>query len=223
MNLIVVSAAPASRNATSAETRRRTSRYGAQEFVDPRRALRLVTHVVQRYHHPGPLGRVRLGARHRLARLQTTRGYVAVFDEDVVWHYQLHLTRRRQLRPNDEYHGAIETECQEFEEHFDKRKVDRVELGACGRPYGTSCTHEHACVRCPMLHVEPRMVPRLDEIEADLNARRDRAESEGWRGEIEGIEVTLNHLRSKRDRAQRIGPIAPVTLPMPVVRGQSSD
>jgi hypothetical protein len=36
--------------------------------------------------------------------------------------------------------------------------------------------------------------------------------------QIEGIEVTLAHLRSKRDRAQRIGPIAPVTLPMPVVR-----
>ena len=29
------------------------------------------------------------------ASLQTTRGYVAVFDEDVVRHYQLHLTRRR--------------------------------------------------------------------------------------------------------------------------------
>lgn len=30
--------------------------------------------------------------------------------------------------------------------------------------------------------------------------------------------MTLEDLRSKRDRAQRIGPIAPVTLPMPVVR-----
>jgi len=151
------------------------------------------------------------------ANLQTTRGYVAVFDEDVVRHYQLHLARRRQLRPNDEYRGATEMEWQEFEGHFDKRKV---ELGACGRPYGTPCAHEHACVRCPMLHVQPEMVPRLDEIEADLIARRDRAESEGWRGEIEGIEVTLDRLRSKRDRAQRIGPSAPVMLPMPVVRDQ---
>jgi hypothetical protein len=118
-----------------------------------------------------------------------------VFDEDVVRHYQLPLTRRRQLRPNDEYRGATATEWQEFEEHFDKRKV---ELGACGRSYGTPWAHQHACVRCPMLHVEPRMLR--------------------WRGEIEGIEVTLEDLRSKRDRAQRIGPIAPVTLPMPVVR-----
>jgi molecular chaperone GrpE (heat shock protein) len=72
-----------------------------------------------------------------------------------------------------------------------------------------------------MLHVEPQMLPRLDEIEADLKARQDRAESEGWRGEIEGIEVTLDHLRSKRDRVQRIGPTRAVTLPMPVVRDQS--
>ena len=149
------------------------------------------------------------------ANLQTTRGYVAVFDEDVVRHYQLHLTRRRQLRSKDEYRDATDAEWQEFEEHFDKRKV---ELGACGRPYGTPCAHEHACVRCPMLHVEPRLTPRLDEIEADLIARRDRAQSEGWRGEIEGIEVTLDHLRVKRERAQRVGPIEPVALPMPVVR-----
>jgi hypothetical protein len=129
-----------------------------------------------------------------------------VFDEDVVRHYQLPLTRRRQLRPNDEYRGATATEWQEFEEQFDKRKV---ELGACGRSYGTPWAHQHACVRCPMLHVEPRMLRRLDKIEADLIARRYRAESEGWRGEIEGIEVTLEDLRCKRDRAQHIGPIAP--------------
>jgi integrase len=31
--------------------------------------------------------------------LQTTRGYVAVFDDDVVRHYQHFLDHRRQLRP----------------------------------------------------------------------------------------------------------------------------
>jgi hypothetical protein len=66
------------------------------------------------------------------------------------------------------------------------------------------------------------MLPRLDEIEADLNARRDHAESEGWRGEIEGIDVTRDHLRFKRDRAQRISPTAPVTLPMPMIRDSSA-
>jgi integrase len=153
------------------------------------------------------------------ASLQTTRGYVAVFDEDVVRHYQLHLVRRRQLRPAEEYRDPTGAEWHEFEGHFDKRKV---ELGACGRPYGTPCAHEHACVRCPMLHVEPDMAYRLDEIEADLIARRDRAEGEGWRGELEGIEVTLDQLRSKREQAQRISPTGPVALPSPTFRGQST-
>ncbi|WP_433862716.1 tyrosine-type recombinase/integrase [Streptomyces sp. L7] len=149
------------------------------------------------------------------ASLQTTRGYVAVFDEEVVRHYQLHLTRRRQLRPKGEYRITPAEEWDEFEEHFDKRKV---ELGTCGRPYGTPCAHEHACVRCPMLHVEPQMVPRLDQIEKDLLARREQAEGQGWGGEIEGIEVTLDHLLAKRARALRLDPAGPVALPMPTLR-----
>ncbi|WP_175417204.1 tyrosine-type recombinase/integrase [Arthrobacter sp. 24S4-2] len=135
------------------------------------------------------------------ANLQTTRGYVAVFDEDVVRHYQMHMANRRALRPDHEYAEVADAEWEEFEEHFDKRKV---ELGSCGRPYGTPCAHEHACVRCPMLHVEPRMILRLDELEADLIARRERAENEGWKGEVDGLELTLGHLRDKRGRAIRL-------------------
>jgi hypothetical protein len=80
--------------------------------------------------------------------LQTTQGYVAVFEEDLVRHYQDSLARRRAQRPADEYTTPTKVEWSEFEEHFDRRKV---ELGSCGRPYGTPCQHEHACVRCPLL------------------------------------------------------------------------
>ncbi|MGY5283358.1 tyrosine-type recombinase/integrase [Nocardia gipuzkoensis] len=73
--------------------------------------------------------------------IQTTRGYVAVFDEDVVHHYAAFLEERRRLRPTDEYRPLQADEWDEFDEHFDKRKV---ELGSCGRPYGTGCQHEHA-------------------------------------------------------------------------------
>lgn len=51
--------------------------------------------------------------------------------------------------------------------HFELRKV---ELGTCGRPYGTPCAHEHASVRCPMLRVEPRQQARLVEIAHNLTA-----------------------------------------------------
>jgi integrase len=35
--------------------------------------------------------------------LNTTRGYVAVYEDEVVRHYQTHLARRRAFRPPDEY------------------------------------------------------------------------------------------------------------------------
>ena len=47
------------------------------------------------------------------------------------------------------------------------------------------------------------MLHRLDEIGSDLLARRERAEAERWRGEIEGIDLTLSFLRSKRTHTQR--------------------
>jgi site-specific recombinase XerC len=149
--------------------------------------------------------------------LQTTRGYVAVFNEDVVRHYQGFLDRRRQARPADEYRRVTEPEWLGFEEHFDQRKV---ELGGCARPYGTPCQHEHSCLRCPMLNINPKMLPRLDEIEDDLQARRSRAAHEGWLGEVEGLDLTLAFLRQKRDESRRLSRIAPVDLGIPGIPGQ---
>ncbi|WP_405434722.1 hypothetical protein [Streptomyces anulatus] len=41
------------------------------------------------------------------------------------------------------------------------------------------------------------MITRLEEIEQDLLDRRERAEQEGWKGEIEAIDLTLQLLRQK--------------------------
>ena len=133
--------------------------------------------------------------------VQTFHGYVTVFQEDVIRHYQAHLANRRAARPAGDYRPVTDQEWAEFEEHFDKRKV---ELGQCGRPYSTPCEHEHACIRCPMLHVDPKMISRLHEIHTDLLARRAHAETEGWLGEIEGIDLTLRFLADKRGETQRL-------------------
>ncbi len=149
--------------------------------------------------------------------VQTTRGYVAVFEEDVIRHYQEFLDHRRAERPHGEYRKPTEAEMAEFEEHFDKRTV---ELGSCGRPYGTPCQHEHACLRCPMLSLNPEMLPRLDELETDLLARREPAITEGWRGEVEGLDLTLTFLRSKRTQAKqaaRINTSTQVNLGIPTI------
>jgi len=62
------------------------------------------------------------------------------------------------------------------------------------------------------------MLTRLDEIEDDLITRRQRAEAEGWRGEIEGIDLTLSFLREKRSHTQRF--TRRVNLGLPTLRQQ---
>jgi len=54
-----------------------------------------------------------------------------------------------------------------------------------------------------MLSIDPKMLPRLDELEQDLLARRERAIAENWLGEFDGLNLTLTFLRSKRRQAQR--------------------
>ncbi len=66
-----------------------------------------------------------------------------------------------------------------------------------------------------MLHISPKMIGRLDEIETDLLARQARAQAEGWLGELEGIELTLTFLTGKRTEAQRGLKREPIGLGMP--------
>ncbi|ONI81318.1 hypothetical protein ALI144C_22660 [Actinosynnema sp. ALI-1.44] len=62
------------------------------------------------------------------------------------------------------------------------------------------------------------MLPRLDELEIDLELRRIRATAEGWIGEIEGIDRALSCLRDKRADALRLTRITrQVDLGMPTV------
>jgi hypothetical protein len=67
----------------------------------------------------------------------------------------------------------------------------RVELGVCGRAYGTPCIHEHACLRCPLLRPDPQQQRRLIEIQDNLKARLVEAKNRGWLGEVEGLNISL--------------------------------
>lgn len=68
------------------------------------------------------------------------------------------------------------------------------------------------------MHVNPKMLPRLEELEADLEQRRTRATAEGWMGEIEGLDRTLSCLRDKRADALRLTRITrQVNLGMPTM------
>jgi hypothetical protein len=54
----------------------------------------------------------------------------------------------------------------EFAQHFRRRWMA---LGDCYRPHGTDCPHEQACVRFPMLRMDPIQLPRLLQIETDTH------------------------------------------------------
>ncbi|MEV6683524.1 hypothetical protein AB0N09_42770 [Streptomyces erythrochromogenes] len=68
-----------------------------------------------------------------------------------------------------------------------------------------------------MLQVNPKVLPRLAEIEKDLILGRKRAEEEQWLGEIEGIDLTLTFVRAKQADAARTRR-APVDLGLPLPR-----
>ena len=120
--------------------------------------------------------------------LDTTMGYAAIYPEDVVSHHRAFIARRRAERPSEEYRDLTAGEWDEFLAHFELRKVA---LGVCGRDYGTPCAHENACVRCPLLRVDPAQIPRLEEIHANLGDRLQEARDQGWLGEVAAIDTTL--------------------------------
>lgn len=127
--------------------------------------------------------------------LNTTRGYVATYPTEVFAAYDAFLARRRAQRPADEYRRPTPEELAEFAEHFGRR---RVELGDCVRPYGTGCSHEHACIRCDYLHVAAEQADRLNAIEQDLYQRVDQAREQHWLGDVDQLHVTLEHLKAKK-------------------------
>lgn len=144
--------------------------------------------------------------------ITTTQAYTAVFDEDLVRAYRSFLDRRRATRPEAEYREPTAQEWRDFQQHFRTRKI---ELDECARPYGTPCKHEHACIRCPSLRLDPRARPRLVEIIANLRDRIQEARLNGWHGEVQGLQASLDEAARKLasldrllDRSTRQGPVS---------------
>ena len=150
------------------------------------------------------------------ALLDTTMGYAAIYPEDVVSHHRAFIARRRAERPSEEYRDLTAAEWDEFLAHFELRKVA---LGVCGRDYGTPCAHENACVRCPLLRVDPAQMPRLEEIRANLRDRLQEARQQRWLGEVAAIETTLAAAAQKLEAMRELtARSTTVSLGMPGTR-----
>lgn len=126
--------------------------------------------------------------------INTTMGYKAVYPDEAINGHHAFLARRREQRPSTEYRAPTDDEWDEFLGHFQQRKLS---LGTCGRAYGTDCIHEHTCIRCPLLRPDPAQLPRLTEIRDNLLDRITEAQQQGWRGEIDGLKVSLSAANNK--------------------------
>jgi integrase len=150
-----------------------------------------------------------LGHQH----LASTQAYLAVFQDGLIKSYRAFLEQRRATRPNSEYREPTDNEWQAFQRHFALRKL---ELGTCARPYGTPCQHEHTCIRCPMLRVDPTQRRRLAEIITNLGERISEARLNGWLGEVEGLRVSLRAAQDKLAALDRQAP-GPTLLGTPTI------
>jgi hypothetical protein len=105
--------------------------------------------------------------------LATTEAYTAIFQDQLVRTYRTFLDQRRSVRPKAEYREPTDDEWCEFSQHFALRKV---ELGTCGRPYGSPCRHEHA----PLLHASgrPRTAIQIDRDHPEPYGPHSRREAQ---------------------------------------------
>lgn len=155
------------------------------------------------------------------ANINTTQAYTAVFQDHLIRTYRAFVDERRALRPREEYRDPTDAEWAEFQQHFHLRKL---ELGDCGRPYGTPCIHEHACLRCPMLRIDPRQRARLEQIIRNLTERITEARANGWQGEAEGLKISLDaaqHKLATLDRTTHNTP-RPTPLGTPTIQPKPS-
>jgi len=161
--------------------------------------------------HGMPPHIAQLVAGHR--DINTTMGYKAVYPEEAINGHRAFIARRRALRPAEEYRTPTPEEWQEFLGHFEHRKVS---LGTCGRSYATACIHEHSCLRCPLLRPDPAQHQRLVDVRDNLLTRIEEARTQGWLGEVEGLQISLAGARTK---LAQLDLMIPPTLRTPVDLG----
>src|SRR5674476_1010489 len=83
----------------------------------------------------------------------------------------------------------------------------------CGTsgPYATALRRR----RCPLLRPDPAQRHRLLDIRDNLIARIDEARNEGWLGEVEGLQISLNGARSKLLQLDQLTTRSPIGLGIP--------
>jgi hypothetical protein len=74
----------------------------------------------------------------------------------------------------------------------------KIVLGSCHRPYGADCVHEHACIRCNFLQVQPGQAGRLADIKANLQAQVEEAQHDKCPGDVDQLRLTIQWTELRR-------------------------
>lgn len=142
-------------------------------------------------------------------------GYVTVFQEGVIRHYQTHHAGRRAVR---EYRTRPPL-------NGPNSKSTSINAGSSSATAGDPTPPPVSMsmpASGPLLQVDPVMPGRLDEIKTDLITRRGLAETKGCLGELEGIDLTLRFRQEARGRAtaRQFWPNQPRHAGHPHLKGQ---
>jgi hypothetical protein len=77
-----------------------------------------------------------------------------------------------------------------------------------------------ACIRCPSLRLDPAARPRLIAIIANLKERIADARLNGWLGEVQGLQISLDAAANKLANLERMRNqrrTDPVSLGIPII------
>ena len=74
-----------------------------------------------------------------------------------------------------------------------------------------------------MLRVDPAQRPRLVAIIDNLRDRITEARTNGWLGEVQALQVSLDAARGKLANLDRLTSTGPTNLGIPVLRGPDRD
>ena len=87
-------------------------------------------------------------------------------------------------------------------------------------PLRHPCQHERACIRCPTLRINPKVLPRLDELEQDLLAAGSAPKPRSYSAGSKASTSPSPCLDAKSEEAQRLSRPALIQLGTPKARGR---
>lgn len=75
----------------------------------------------------------------------------------------------------------------------------------------------------PYARMDPAQRPRLVAIIDNLRARIAEARTNGWLGEVQALQVSLDAARGKLTNLDRLSSTGPTNLGIPTLRGSDRD